>query len=496
MGLARIPGFISGSYTLRQWQAECQRCLNLYPEMDEMGTAANQEKGILTSTPGLTLLGAIGTGPIRGLFPASDGNLYCVSGKGLYQVSSSWAGTLLGPLGTSAGRVQFSDNGAQLCVVDGQGYVWTFTPDANTAQFLSLDGVSGWQGSNIVAYLDQWGIFAVPGTSQFYTSNQLDFTTYNGTSVETSPNYAYKAGFSDPIVSIMADHSNVWIFGSQTTEVWYDAQSAPPGIVLSRIPGSILEIGCCSPYSPCQVMNQMLWLGDGRHGAGVVWMAQGYAAQPIRVSTHAVEEELLSYGYVNLQQATSWSYEQDGHGFYCLNVPGAPVTWVYDVMARLWHERAALVAGQDSRHIADCHAWWNGTHVVGDYQTGNLYALDQENYTDNGAAKRWMRKTPHMADNNLTLYFQRVQLEMEVGIGLDGAGQGSSPQVMMRYSDDAGMTWSTERWAPAGAIGGYLTRCKWDRCGKSRNRVWEFSGSDPVSWTLFGGEVQITQGLA
>ena len=70
------------------------------------------------------------------------------------------------------------------------------------------------------------------------------------------------------------------------------------------------------------------------------------------------------------------------------------------------------------------------------------------------------------------------------------------PQVMMRYSNDAGMTWSAERWASSGAIGGYLTRCKWDRCGKSRNRVWEFSGTDPVSWTLFGAEMQTTQGLA
>lgn len=479
--MTRFPGFVGPSYGLQSVNADCQRCVNLFPQLSEIGLSEAGEQAALFRTPGLTLLGTIGAGPIRGLYVASTGTLYCVSGSGLYEVSSAWVGTLRGTLTTSTGSVQFADNGVQMVVTDGHAYVLTFQFNVFTA----LAGVTGWLGSNCVAYLDQWGVFAQPGTNTFYTSNQLDMLTYNGLNV------AYKQGFGDPIVSIIADKGTLWLLGRETSEPWYNAQNPPPGIVFSRVPNSLLEIGCCSPYSPQKVMNTLLFLGDGKQGSGVVWQIQGYA--PNRVSTHAVELALQSYGYANLQRARAWSYQQDGHGFYCLNVPGAPVTWVYDVVARAWHERSHLVLGQDSRHQADCHAWFNGQHVVGDYATGALYALDKTNYTDNGQPLRWLRRSPHVTANLNRMTFNSFQLDMETGTGTD-TGQGASPVVMLRYSDDAGHTWSNENWRPAGNVGDYLARVKWERLGMSRSRVFEVSGSDPVATAILGAELSVTPG--
>jgi hypothetical protein len=480
--MARFPGFIGGTYQLQSVNADCQRCCNLFPQVNEARTAGNGEIGSLFRTPGLTLLGTIGLGPIRGLYTASNGNLYCVSGAGLYQVSTGWVGTLLGTLGTTTGRVEFSDNGVQLMITDGQGYVLTFGGNV----FLPLVGTSGWLGSYCVGYLDQWGIFAVPGSSAFYTSDQLDFATYDGLNV------AYKQGFNDPIVSLIVDKGNVWLLGRDTSEVWYNAQNAPPGIVLSRVPGSLLEIGCCSPYSPQKVMNTLLWLGDGKHGAGVVWQANGYVAE--RKSTHAVEIALQSYGYENLQKARAWTYEQDGHGFYCLNVPGAPVTWVYDVVTGQWHERSHLANGIESRNQADCHAWANGQHVVGDYQTGAIYALDKTNFTDNGLPLRWLRRAPHLTEDMAWIFYNSFQLDLETGVGLDGTQQGIDPQIMLRYSNDSGHTWSNEIWRTAGTQGSYRTRAIWRSLGRARNRVFEVSGSDPVACTLLGAELGVMPG--
>ena len=481
--MPRFPGFVGPSYGLQSVSADCQRCVNLFPQLSEIGASEAGEMGALFRTPGLTLLATIGTGPIRGLYTASNGTLYCVSGSGLYQVSPAWIGTLLGTLSSTSGVVQFADNGVQLVVTDGQGYVLTFA----TGAWVPLVGTTGWLGSLCAAYLDQWGIFAVPGSNAFYTSNQLDFTTFDGLNV------AYKQGFNDPIVSIIADKATVWLLGRETSEPWYNAQNPSPGIVLSRIPNSLLEIGCCSPYSPQKVMNTLLFLGDGKHGAGVVWQIQGYA--PNRVSTHAVELALQSYGYANLQRARAWTYQQDGHGFYCLNVPGSPVTWVYDVVTKAWHERSHLVGGLEQRNQADCHAWANGQHVVGDYQTGAIYALDKANFTDNGLTLRWMRRSPHVTANLNRMAFNSFQLDMETGTGAD-TGQGAAPVVMLRYSDDAGHTWSSENWRPAGNIGGYLSRVKWQRLGQSRSRVFEVSGSDPVSTVILGAELTVVPGVS
>jgi hypothetical protein len=257
----------------------------------------------------------------------------------------------------------------------------------------------------------------------------------------------------------------------------------------------MLQLGCCSPNSPQQVMNTLIFLGDGQHGAGVVWQIQGIT--PTRISTHAVEIALQGYGYTNLQKATAWTYEQNGHGFYCLNVPGAPTTWVYDVVTGLWHERVFLTSnGIEQRELPDCHAWFNGWHVVGDYTSGNLYGLDMANFTANGNPIRRLRRSPHFSSDLVRLFYEYFQLDMETGVGLDGSGPGSAPLINLRYSDDAGHTWSPYRTVSAGPIGGYQTRAKWWRLGQSRNRVWEVSMTDPVSLTILGAELGATKGTS
>ena len=77
-------------------------------------------------------------------------------------------------------------------------------------------------------------------------------------------------------------------------------------------------------------------------------------------------------------------------------------------------------------------------------------------------------------------------------MGLDGVGQGVDPQVMLRWSDDGGHTWSNEHWKSMGRIGETGTRVFWRRLGmtlKLRDRVYEISGTDPVRITIVGAEL-------
>jgi hypothetical protein len=87
---------------------------------------------------------------------------------------------------------------------------------------------------------------------------------------------------------------------------------------------------------------------------------------------------------------------------------------------------------------------------------------------------------------------------MEVGIGLDGGVQGSSPTVMLDFSDDGGHTWSSESWAladnTAGAIGNYKTRVKWNRLGKSRDRIFRVKMTDPVKTIWIDAQIDIEPG--
>jgi hypothetical protein len=67
-----------------------------------------------------------------------------------------------------------------------------------------------------------------------------------------------------------------------------------------------------------------------------------------------------------------------------------------------------------------------------------------------------------------------------------------TPRVMLRWSDDGGHTWSNEHWRSMGRIGQTGHRVLWRRLGmtmKLRDRVYEISGTDPVSVTIMGAEL-------
>jgi hypothetical protein len=55
-----------------------------------------------------------------------------------------------------------------------------------------------------------------------------------------------------------------------------------------------------------------------------------------------------------------------------------------------------------------------------------------------------------------------------------------SPLAFLRWSDDAGHTWSNYYPLPIGKAGEYRTRVIWRRLGRSRSRVYEVTCSDPV----------------
>jgi hypothetical protein len=100
--------------------------------------------------------------------------------------------------------------------------------------------------------------------------------------------------------------------------------------------------------------------------------------------------------------------------------------------------------------------------------------------------------------NNLKRTTQHtLQLDCESGVGLNGSSsvQGSDPQIIMRWSDDGGHTWSNERWASMGAIGEYGKRVLWRRLGmtqKIRDRVYEVSGTDPVPVYIVGAQLIVS----
>ena len=69
---------------------------------------------------------------------------------------------------------------------------------------------------------------------------------------------------------------------------------------------------------------------------------------------------------------------------------------------------------------------------------------------------------------------------------IDGSGQGSDPEMMVRFSEDGGRTWGNQRIAGMGKLGNYGTRVRLTRCGMFRERSVRIAVSDPVKAVVVG----------
>lgn len=465
---------LGSSYVARSVNAADSRMVNLFPEVVPEG---GKEPGFLQRAPGLRLLATVGDGPIRGLW-TFGGYGYVVSGNKLYKMTTGYTATELGSV-SGTGPVSMADNGQQLFVAcNGPSYIY----NAGTNVFQKITDPD-FPGAVTVGYLDGYFVFNEPDSQKVWITSLLE-----GTQVDPL-DFASAEGAPDKMVSLIVDHREVWLFGTNSVEVWYDAGTAD--FPLARIQGAYNEIGCAAAYSVAKLDNGLFWLGADARGNGIVYRANGYTGQ--RISTHAVEWQIQQYG--DISDAIAYTYQQDGHAFYVLTFPSANATWVYDVSTQAWHERAGFSNGAFTRHRSNCQMNFNNEIVVGDYENGKLYAFDLDKYSDDTATQKWLRSWRALptGQNNLKRTAQHVlQLDCEAGVGIDGTGQGSDPQVMLRWSDDGGHNWSNEHWRSIGKIGQTGRRVIWRRLGmtmKLRDRVYEISGTDPVKIAIMGAEL-------
>jgi len=468
---------LGSAYVARSVNAADSQMINLFPEMVP---EAGKEPAFLQRCPGLNLKINVGSGPIRGMWWHGV-YLYVVSGSTFYQITSSWVATAKGTV-AGTGPVSIADNGTQIMIAaNPTGYIY----NTNTGVFAQIVDPD-FPGASVVDYLDGYFVFIEPNSQRIWVTGLLDGTTVDPL------DFVSAEGDPDNIVSMIVDHREVWLFGENSTEVWYNAGLSDFPLV--RIQGAFNELGCAARYSVAKMNNQVYWLGKDDRGRGIVYQANGYQGQ--RISTHAIEWQIQQYS--TLTDVVGYTYQQDGHSFYVLVFPSSGATWAYDATTGAWHERAGWDNGSWVRQRPVAQISYQDDVLVGDYENGNIYAYDLDVYTDNGAPQRWLRSWRALptGQNDLMRTAQHaLQLDCQTGVGLV-TGQGSDPEVMLRWSDDGGHTWSNEHWRKMGAIGQYGFRTIWRRLGmtmKLRDRVYEVSGTDPVKIAIMGAELQVSR---
>lgn len=459
----------------RSRNAAYNQCINLYPEIVE--TKDGVDIGAIYSVPGLTKLATVGNGPCRGLqiINNSENLMYMVSGNEFYSIDTNYSATLLGTLSNFLTMVSMIANDTQIAIFDSKnGYLWDTT--TNSFSIISLP----FTNPVIATYQDGFGLVNESGTNDWWQSNYKDLSTWQPL------NFAQADSRPDPIDSMVSLHRLVYLFGANSTEIW--ANAGVPGFSFQRVDGMFMEAGCFAPYSVAAVGESLCWVGGNQQGQGLIYALKGPSTPEI-ISTQSLTNIINQFP--TIEDAIGYSYTQDGHLFYQLTFPSGNQTWVYDMGTKLWHRRAAFSQGEFNRHWSQGYIYYNHMNIVGDYRNGNIYALDLNNYTNDGEILKWLRAFEVFPPGQVprsAFTFSTIELMMETGMTVP---DGLDPQIGLRWSDDGGNSWSTQRTISMGQTGETAYRVEWKRCGSTKknhglNRILEFTSNDPVRAALIG----------
>lgn len=459
---------VGQSYHLKDWAIDCQRTLNLYPQAIESGNGPSVSA--LLPTPGLVKRFHL-DGVIRGLYTLSDSFL-CVAGEKLYSISRDDVVQEIGEI-SGSDLVFFADDSLHVMIIGDDAY--KFTIKSNAIEKLIIDDDSGFFGALDVTFLDSRLIWTVPGTGQIQWSTLLNTTT-------DALSYATAEARSDNLVRTIASNGQLWLIGEKTTEVWNSTGSND--LPYQRMSGAYIPVGCSAKHSVCQFGGSLVWLSQTEHGNSQVVMTEGYTAK--RISNHAIESEISRYSKID--DAYSFAYQQDGHAFFVITFPSEKKTWCFDAITGMWHERSFynIETTSHEHHRANTHCFFNGEHLVGDHESGKVYRLCPDCKTDDNQMILRERITPVLNPQGQRIRFAELELIMQTGQFND-----SDPQVLLSWSDDKGLSWSTERQVGLGKLGEFKHRVIFRRLGQSFNRVFKLRLSDAHQFVILGAKAKV-----
>ena len=466
-------GFVGPSYTAQSNVGADEECINFFAETLE--TPGAQTQRVYYGTPGLGVFTTPVSGPIRGQYFTGE-RLFVVAGSLLIEVASDGTQTPLGDVGGTNMPVSIAATNIQLLIVsDGRAFCFTLATNSLVEVTPQLVGIPMQCEAS-----DAYFIVCFQGSNKFQMSAILDGMTWPGIQVNAVE------VFPENIVGIIVSHRELWVFGSQHIQPYQDTGTDE---IYDVIPGTLIDTGLISTFGRNLVDNTVFWISQDKRGGRQAWRANGYT--PSRISTHAIETALSSYSADQVASLVSYAYQDGGHLFWVLYIPGTDCTWVYDVAESMWHKRAQW--NQDTAKWTP-HSSWNhtyafGMHLVGDWQTGNLYQMSLSFLDDSGLAIRRLRRSPTLVNEMAWIYHTELTVDFAPGLGpqpalVDGSGNPRAPQAMLRWSNDRGSTWSNEHVVDCGLAGQFTTRAVWRRLGRSRYRVYELSVTDPIPWVV------------
>ena len=199
---------------------------------------------------GLERFAVTSDAPCRGLIEA-DGALYSINGSRGYKITSAGVVTDIGAI-AGVDRVSMARNAAvpfQIAMVAAAG-VYKIESDAISYVFLpALESAVV-----DVAWVDGYFVFGL-ANGQFFVSGLNEITV-------DALDFAIAEGLPDGLVAVKVFRREVYLFGTQTTEVWTNTGDAD--FPFARLPGAVLPVGCTARDCVAVLDDAIMWVDEDR----------------------------------------------------------------------------------------------------------------------------------------------------------------------------------------------------------------------------------------
>ncbi|MGL4975988.1 MAG: hypothetical protein ACRC56_11890 [Bosea sp. (in: a-proteobacteria)] len=444
-----------GAYRRIDAQLPNVEVLNYYAEESPLAP----EGVIWIPRPGLQLWRA-GAGPLRGMLrePGSlDGDVVAVIGSTAVRIGSDGAGVPLGPV-PDVDRVSMAGNLAGVMIATGSALLYVTSAGLAAVTVPFAQPVS-------VAYLAGYWVCVDGATQRRFYAPDTSPTTWAPLDFDSASEKP------DPLKAVVALGGRLWDFGERTIE--FRTPTGDADAPFAPEIGRSYQRGLLSRDTVVATDNTCVWVGDDRivYRGGEVPQALSDAFLSERLSRAPVSE------------VYAWGFAWQGHVFYCLTV-GDEGTFVLDLTSGLWSQWQSY--GQSRWTPGLGTIGFDGLPLCGDVETGNIYRLNAERFSDDGEPIRGLL-TGGSAMRGQRLTHASVRLEVVTG-SIFVTGTDPEPLAVLEYSKDGGNSWTSAGPVGLGRAGEHNKRVIWRRLGQFSppGPLFRFELSDPFPRRISG----------
>lgn len=410
---------------------------------------------VLISRGGLVETADTGTASSVRAITKMGGDLYAVSGGKVWKVTTSGAVTEVGAV--TDGETSMAANRTQVAITVGGKY---YVCDGATTSEYSPGALSS---AARVAEAD--GYMIVIGSGAGF-NDTMQISDLNDATAFDAIDFAVAEYQPDALVGVIHDHKQIYLFGSDTTEVWYNSGSA--AFPFQPNPAAVVEHGCKSAATIAKADSAVFWV---RPDCAVV---MNFGGSPQVISTPEIKAEIERSTITG-----GFTFSENGHEFYCVTREGN-TSLVFDITTRTWHERAYGLSYGAWQAV--CRVQFGGVDYFG-CSNGKIATLSSTKYDDFGDVLMSEFETPLQMNGGE--YFRVPKLHIDVDSSTGGIGR--TPRAMLQVSRD-GFTWGDEIWRSIADKGEYGKRVTWFGLGQLRRGKIRFRITDAVKRDVIGGK--------